>query len=136
MAERLSDLGYLAIAKETTKGTPAAVPTIYVPLYNESMKINQNNVVDTPILAQKYTKYHVLPGMRDYQGNVEIMAEPNTAAFFFDMLLNKTGTTGANPYTHSFALNATNPNSYTVDIARGNVVFRYMGVEASEIKPS
>jgi hypothetical protein len=137
MPEYLSDLGYLAVAKETvTKGVPSAIPSIYVPLYKDGIKIMLNSSIDTPIVGQKYTKYQILPGMRNYGGTVEIMGEPNTAALFFDMMLNKSGTTGSNPYTHAFSLNATNPNSYTVDIAKGPVVYRYLGVEASEIKPT
>jgi hypothetical protein len=39
-----------------------------------------------------------------------------------------------NPYTHVFGLSTTtDPNSYTLDIAKGSVVFRYWGVQAREM---
>lgn len=130
----LSDLGYLAIAPETTAGTINAVPSISTLLYKEAIKTNINNNPVAPIIGQKYAKFMMLPGQRSYGGTVEVMAEPNTVGFFFNMLLNKTGTSGANPYTHTLALNSTAPKSYTVDIAKGNNVFRLLGVQASEIK--
>lgn len=135
MAERLGNLGYLSFIKEVAKGTPLA-PTSFAPLYKETLATNLNLVEDNPIVGIKFSRYQVLQGQRSHKGDVTVMAEPNTVAQFFDMLLNKTGTSGSGPYTHAFALNASNPNSYTVDISTGNIVARYFGVEASKIVPS
>lgn len=135
MAERLGNLGYFGLIKEVTKGV-ALVPTDFVPLYKETISTNLNLVDDNPIFGNKYARYQVLQGQRSHKGDVTVMAEPNTAGRLFDMLLNKVSTAGANPYTHSFGLNTTNPNSYTVDISTGNIVARYWGVEASKIVPS
>lgn len=133
MAERLSNIGYFAMKKESTKGT-AVTPNTYVPLYEESIFNNLNLNLDTPILGNKVATYQALMGQRDHKGEVTVIAEPNTAARFFDMLLTKGSTTGANPYTHPFTLdNSTNPNAYTVDIQRGQIVFRFIGAEASQI---
>jgi len=133
MAERLGNLGYLALKKESTKGTPVT-PDTYAPLYEESLTTNLNLDEDTPVVGNKLARYQVLPGLRDHQGEITVLAEPNTAARFLDMLFYKSATAGSNPYTHTFTLdNTNNPNAYTIDIAKGQAVFRYMGVEASQI---
>lgn len=136
MAERLANLGYFGLVKEATKGTPLT-PTDFVPLYEESMNTNGNFVDQTPIFGNKFATYAMVQGQRSHKGDVTILAEPNTTARIADMLLTRTSTTGAGPYTHTYGLSATqNPNSYTVDISTGNVVARYFGVEASKIAPS
>ena len=133
MAERIGNVGYLGMKKESTRGT-AVIPDVYAPLYEETVLTNLNVDEDSPIIGSKITRFQVIMGQREHKGDVTILAEPNTAARFFDMLLYKSGTTGSNPYTHSFALNNTNnPNSYTVDIARGEIVHRFIGTEASQI---
>jgi hypothetical protein len=135
MAERLANFGYLGLVKEAVKGTPLT-PTDYAPYYKESFSTSWNLVEDNPIAGNKFVRYQVLPGMRDHKGSFEVMAEPNTCAKFFDMLTTKGVTTGAGPYTQPFTLSATaNPNSYTVDLSSGNIVFRFFGVEASKITP-
>jgi hypothetical protein len=136
VAERLANLGYLALVKEVTIGTPL-VPTDFVPYYKESISTMWNLVDDNPIAGVKFARLQVLPGTRDHKGDFEVMAEPNTAARFFDMLLTQGTGSGAGPYTYPFTLSAaTNPKSYTVDISSGNQVFRFWGVQASKISPS
>jgi hypothetical protein len=133
MAEQLSNVGYLALKKEVTKGTPL-VPNVFVPFYDDSMVTDLQMDEDTPIMGNKMEVYQTFPGMRAHKGSVSLMAEPNTAAYLLDMLFTKSGTTGSNPYTHTFSPSiTTNPNSYTVDIQKGQVVDRYFGLEASEL---
>ena len=134
--ERLSNLGYLALSKETTKGTIAAVPNKYIPVYDESLTTNLNLDEDNPIVGNKAVRFQSLLGLRNHQGDITALAEPNTAGYILDMLLTKGTTSGSGPYTHPFTLdNSSNPNSYTIDISKGNVVFRFLGVEASELSP-
>jgi hypothetical protein len=77
--------------------------------------------------------YQVLPGRRSFDGDLTIVAEPNTAAHITNMLLTEGTPTGSGPYTYPFTLSATNPKSYTIDIAKGPNVFRYFGVQASQL---
>src|SRR5689334_18051380 len=127
MGEQLGNIGYFAMKKETTKGT-AVTPNVFVPLFEENLNSNLNVDGSTPIMGNKFARYQTLPGMRDHKGDVTVMAEPNTIARFFDMLLTKSSTSGSGPYTHNFVLSAvTNPNSYTIDICRGQIVIRYIG---------
>jgi len=134
--ERLGSLGYMALIKEVTKGTPLT-PADYVSLYEENLTTDQGLVEQNPAVGTKSKIYSLLQGQRSHKGEFTVMAEPNTAAKIFDMFMKKGVTSGAGPYTHPFTIDKdTNPNSYTVDLSTGNQVFRYMGVEASQIDPA
>jgi hypothetical protein len=64
------------------------------------------------------------------------MAEPNSAGYFFDMLLKGASPTGSGPYTYAFTLdNTTDPRYYTLDISLGSQVVRFVSVQASKIAP-
>lgn len=129
--ERLSNLGYCMIKKEAPKGT-AVIPTTGLPLYSETLSTNLNFDSSEEIIGIKAAIHHSYMGQRDYTGQLVMLAEPNTMGLIFDMLLTHTGVTGSGPYTHTYALSpTTNPNSYTVDILRGQVPYRYVGLEAS-----
>lgn len=133
MATRLANLGYLALKKETTKGT-AVIPNVYVPLYSESFNTMVNLDADNPIAGNKAAIFQHIQGVRHHMGDVQVLAEPTTAGYILDMLLKKGSTTDANPlYTHPFMLSSDDPNSYTVDICKGQVVYRFIGVEAYEL---
>lgn len=134
MSERLANLGYLGLIKEVTAGTPLT-PTDFIPLYDESITTNLNLVDQTPIYGGKFATYATIQGLRSHKGDLTVLAEPNTTAKLMDMLLTKTSTSGANPYTHVFSLTG-DSNSYTIDVSTGNVVKRFFGVKASKISPS
>lgn len=131
--ERLGNSGYFALIKQADPNV-ILTPTDYIPLYEESINTNGNFGEQAPIIGQKFNRYNVLQGQRGHNGDVTILAEPNTTARICDMLLTKGTTTGSNPYTHPFTLSILqNPNSYVVDISSGNVVARYWGVGASKM---
>ena len=133
MPTRLANLGYLAIKKQSSKDT-GVIPDKYVPLYSESFNTMVNLDADSPIAGNKAKTFQHIQGVRHHMGEVQVLAEPNTAGYFFDMFLKKGSTTGSNPYTHPFTLDpATDPNAYTVDICKGQVVYRFIGVECYEI---
>jgi len=134
--ERLGNLGYLGLAGEVTKGTPVT-PTAFVPLYKETLgtdlKLDENN----PIVGTKFKPYNAFMGQREHIGTIEVLAEPNTAEYFFDMLLTAGAITGVGPYTHPFTLSpTTQPKSYTIEFLKGQVVHRFWGVEAEIIEPA
>lgn len=135
--ERLSNLGYLGLKAETTKGT-AVTPNVYVPLYKDSMFSDVKADINNPAVGVKFSNYQMFMGQRSHTGTIEVMAEPNTAEYLFDMLMTAGNITGGgDPYTHPFTISTTtNPKSYTMDIQKGQVVHRYFGVEASSIEPS
>jgi hypothetical protein len=135
MAEKLANLGYLAISKETSKGVPASTPSIYLPIYDENLTTDIALDEDNIIAGNKAMRYQTHLGMRNHQGEISVLAEPTTASYILNMLLTKGSTSGgSDPYTHPFTLdNDSNPKSYTLDIAKGGVVTRFSGVEASEL---
>jgi len=135
--EKLSNLGYCALEVEATKGT-AVQPSIFVPLYSESVVTNLNLDEDKPMRGIRDEIYDHIKGIKDHQGEIEILAEPITAAHFFNMLLKKDDADGSDPYTHAYSLDvsSTQPKSYTLELLKGDIPFRYFGVEAKSIKPT
>ena len=201
--EWVGNLGYIAFATETTPGT-AVTPTVFGLLDNETMTTSYNLEDQMPISGTPVETYQVLPGLRDHKGDIEIVAEPNTAVELIDCLLTRgtqlttytftvtsaNATAGAT-YTNNsitftvsttiasqttlvttaagapltsgtltkvsgtgdatitfsafttgsttwpFTLNGlTNPKSKTIDISMGNIVKRFVGVQASKITPT
>lgn len=132
MAERNAANGYMALIKEVTKGT-ALTPTTYVPYYDQNLITDTHLISDTPIYGNKFKRFQSLQGLRSHHGSATVMAEPNTAARWADMLSTKNSTTGANPYTHTFGTSTTDPNSYTLDVSLVSQVVRFFGVEASKM---
>lgn len=134
MAEQIGAKGYVALSKETVKGTISATPSIYAPWYNQSVMTNLNLISDEPSFGYKYARYSMLQGIRDHGGSIQVMGEPVTLAHWHNMLMTKGSTSGAGPYTHPFAIsNTTDPVSYTMDISYGSYVERFLGVEAGKI---
>ena len=135
MAERLGNLGYLSIIQETVKGTPK-IPNVFVPLFKETLSVNGNLQAQQPIFGNKFATYASLQGLRDHQGDLTVMAEPNTLKLFNDNLLTKLSATGTAPQTATFGLStASDPPSYTYDISLGGIVKRFWGVQLSSFSP-
>ena len=132
MAEQNAAIGYAALKKETTKGT-AVTPNVYVPYYNQSLKTDTHYMSDEPVYGNKFRRRETLQGLRSHGGSLTVMAEPNTMAYWLDMLMTKGTTTGTDPYTHPYTVSATDPKSYTLDVSYGSQVARFFGVEASKI---
>ena len=135
--DRLANLGYLAIGKETTKGTPVQ-PTVIVPLYEESLVTGLNLDLDNPIIGNRFARYNHFKGQRTHKGTLKILAEPKTLPYFLNMILKKgTTTVSGSVYTHPYTLDNDTPaySSYTIEIVKGGISHRYFGVEASKIAP-
>jgi len=134
--ERQSNLGYFGLKLEAAKGTPLQ-PATFVPLYSEDVAINLNIDEDNPIVGIRAARYDSFRGQEDYQGSVKVLAEPKTLPHFLNMLLKKGTTTGNDTtgYTHPFTL-GDSTKSYTIEFLKGNIPFRFYGVEASSIKPT
>jgi len=134
--EIVGNVGYLAFKKEASKGVVAGTPNQFLPLFNETMNTNANQVAQQPIYGGKHMTYATLQGLRDHQGDLLVLAEPNTTATLVDMLATLSAPTGAGPYTHGGNFSSTsNPKSYTVDFSLGNVVKRFWGFEISSLTP-
>lgn len=109
--ERLGNLGYLALVKEAVKGVPLT-PTTFVPLYDETMSTMLNFVDQTPIYGNKFATFATIQGQRSHKGDVTVLAEPNTIAYFVDALLTKQSSLTSYTFTVTSA-NATVGATYT-----------------------
>lgn len=136
LTEKLSDKGYCAIKVEAVKGT-AITPDVFVPLYGSTLATALNLDEDKSMRGIRDELYSHFRGIREHTGEIEVLAEPVTAAHFFNMLLKKGSTSGSEPYTHPYTLDVsvTLPKSYTIEILKGDIPHRYFGVEAKSIKP-
>jgi hypothetical protein len=131
--EWVGNYGYAAFITETTPGA-AITPTVFAVLDNETLSTSYNLEDQTAAFGIPEETFQVLPGLRDHKGDFEIIAEPNTAAHLFDMLLLRGSVSGSDPYTWPFTLSGTTvPKSKTVDISTGNIVKRFVGVQASKV---
>ena len=133
--DRLANLGYLAIGKETTRGT-AVIPSVVIPLYEESLVTNLNLDLDNPIIGNRFARYNQFKGQRDHKGILKVLCEPKTLPHLFNMILDK-GVTSASGsvYTHPYTLGNQSEASYTIEILKGDIVYRFVGVEISKIAP-
>jgi len=134
--ERPANLGYFALKLETAKAT-VIQPDTFVPLYSEDIAINLNTDEDNPIVGIREARFDSFRGQEDYQGPIKVLAEPKTLPHFLNMLLTKGTSTGtaSTGYTHPFTLGDT-VKSYTIEFLKGNIPFRFFGVEASAITPA
>lgn len=131
MGERLGNLGYMAVKKEVTAGIPL-IPSVFMPLYNDDISTMANQVEDNPIIGNQFKRYAILPGQRGYKGKVSVQADPNLAAYLFDMMMTIGNVSGSDPYTYLFTP-ALTQNSYTIDISGVSQVFRFVGAQISQI---
>jgi hypothetical protein len=132
--EHVANTGYGALGVQSNKDV-AVTPSILFPLYEDTLTTNMNPDEDSPILYQRMKIYQMFPGLRDHQGMIKALAEPNTAECWLDMLLKQGTVTGGGPYTHPYTLDDA-PNAYTIDLYKGRMVQRFWGCEAQSLAPS
>lgn len=134
MTERLANLGYMALIKQTAPNT-VLTPNIFAPLYEESMETLGNFQDLQQTAGSKYARQQTIVGIRSHKGDFTCMAEPNTAAHLFNGLLTQgTSTNSGGVYTYPFTGSADSA-TYVMDISLGNVVKRFWGVKFSKISP-
>lgn len=115
MAERNAAGGYAALAKQTDANTEAT-PALYVPYYKQSLVTNANLISDEPVYGNKFKRFQTLAGVRSHNGSITVMAEPNTAAYWHDMLTTKSTSTTTYTFTITSG-NATIGATYTNNAA-------------------
>lgn len=126
--------GYMALGVQSA-ATTAVTPALYVPYFSESLTTRMNKRLQDSVKGNRNAVQDILAGLRAHRGDVEVLAEPNTTAHFFNMLMTKGSTSGSDPYTHPFTVGDTE-KYYTVDIKKGKYVHRFIGVKANTISPS
>jgi len=135
--EKLANLGYLALGKETTKGV-AVKPSIFAYLLEEDIKHDIHLDEDNSIVGIREKRFKVFRGQESISGNIKVIAEPTTIGHFFNMLLYKADENGVGDattgYTHTFTVGG-DPKSYTLEFLKGNIPVRLIGAEAKSITP-
>ena len=133
MSNYLGDSQYIAIKVEAIENTPV-LPNLFLPLINEDVKTILNREVDPRMAGVDWENFDVVNGRRTHEGTIELYADPDTLGHLFNMLYKKGTTTGDGSvgYTHPFT--AENPDSYTIEIAKGLYAQRYFGVKADKLK--
>lgn len=131
-----ANIGYLGMKKEAGKGNPLQ-PDFFVPLYSEDVVINVNLDDDNPIVGIREARYQSFLGQEDYMGTIKVLAEPKTLPHFLNMLLKQDteGGDAAAGFIHTFIL-GDSVKSYTIEFLKGNIPFRFFGVEARSIVPA
>lgn len=132
--ENLANLGYGALKVQADSSTPIT-PDTYFYLYKETLTTDLKLDLDNPIAGNRMKMQQAYMGKRAHDGVITVLAEPNTAQYWFDMMLKKGSITGANPYTHPFTLDDPQ-NSYTLDLLKGQIVHRFFGIQAESIAPT
>jgi predicted RNase H-related nuclease YkuK (DUF458 family) len=128
----LSDNAYLAIKPESVAGT-AVIPTIMLPLVSESIRTVVNHSPDQRMKGINWKANGMLRGFRSHEGEIVVLGDPDTLGHFLNMTFTKGSTTGtADGYTHPFTVGT--PDSYTIEIKKGDHVVRYFGVMVDELK--
>jgi len=125
--------GYLALKKQVDKDT-AIVPTVFVPYYQESMATINTKHRQNTVKGNRNAAQDTHQGLRSHGGSVTVLAEPNTAAHFLNMLMTVAAPSGGGPYTY-VATVGDSEVYYTVDIKKGKYIERYIGVKANSLKP-
>lgn len=127
---KLSALGYLGIASETTFGT-AIAPVLYVPYTSVKVEDVIKKNVDSGIRATLAKDYAVYNSTRHSTVDIESLAYPDTLGYFFKGIMGADTVTGSSaPYTHKFTLANTNAPSYTIsdyNVISGTQERRYAG---------
>lgn len=133
MSNYLADKSYLAVKPQTTPTTPI-IPTNFVPLISESIRINPNYTVDRRMKGLDWKSDDILKGTKDIEGDIVIHGDPDNLGHLLNMTYAKGTTTGdANVgYTHPFTPGE--GDSYSIEISRGAFAQRIWGARGDNLK--
>lgn len=119
---------FVGVAKETTPGT-GVVPTNYIPITDDTdAKDNIMYLQDKGMRGSMVKSYGVVPGVKHGEFKVKANVDLATIGFSLASVLGDVATTGAGPYTHTFAVkNSTDgqPPSYSFTDFNGVEPRRY-----------
>ncbi len=129
----LADKSYLAVKPQSVTTTPV-IPTIFMPLISESIRVNPNFVADRRMKGLDWKSDELLKGPRKIEGDLVIFADPDNFGHLLNMTYAKGATTGSGSdgYTHPFTVG--DGKSYTIEISRGAFAQRIYGVRGDSLK--
>lgn len=108
MTKFLGRKGSLGVALETTRGTPVA-PAYWIPYVTMSFRDRINSAIEEQGMGNIADSDSFYVTMRMGEGEVEAQLYDQALGYILSSLLGAVPvTSGSNPYTHTFTLNATN----------------------------
>jgi len=112
------------------------IPDIFAPLVSESIRLNPNFTADRRMKGLDWKSDELLKGNRTIEGDLVIMADPDTLSHLLNMTYLKGETTGslADGYTHPFTPG--DGKSYVLEIPRGSYAQRIWGAKGDNLKVS
>ena len=133
MSNYLADNSYLAL-KPQVATTTAILPTNFVPLISESLKLNPNLVADRRLKGLSWKSDDLLRGSREVSGEFSVYADPDTLGHLLNMIYLKGSTSGsgADGYTHPFTVGE--GDSYSIEVSRGVFATRIWGARGESLK--
>lgn len=133
MSNYIADKGYLAVKPQSVATTPV-IPTVFIPLVSESIRVNPNLAADRRIKGLSWKSDDVLKGARMIEGDLVVLADPDALGHLFNMVYAKGSTTGngTDGYTHPFTVGE--GKYYSIEIARGIYAQRIWGVRGENMK--
>ena len=103
---------WVGIATETTYGTAASVPTLWVPVDTPVFTPGQTMLIDTAMRGSMATDFNVVAGMRGDRVTFKTNVYLDSCFAFLRGLLGVTDVpTGVGPYTHKTSLLASTTNN-------------------------
>lgn len=129
---KLSALGHLGLAAETTYGT-AVAPTVWIPydtLKSEDDIKKINDEARRGVVSKTFGVYNATR-----QGKVEVDCDvyPETLGYFVKAILGGYAVTGTGPYTHTFSVANVLPPSYTLSDYDALTERQYAGAVINEL---
>ena len=133
MSNYLADKSYLAVKPQVAAATPI-VPTTFVPLVSESVRVNPNFAADRRMKGLSWKSDQILKGTRAIEGDITVLADPEAMGHLLNMTYLKGVTAGdaASGYTHPFTVGE--GKSYSLDISRGAYAQRIWGARSENLK--
>lgn len=110
-----------SLAKETTYGT-LATPTRALPFISEGLKLDRKTIDSLTLKGGNYlpTSDSWRHSVRAAAGQVQTLLYGSGAGLLWQAMLGGVTTTGAGPYTHTFAVTKAVP-SYSMDVTIGEI---------------
>lgn len=122
----------MGLAKETIWGT-AVAPTVWVPFKTLKSSDSIKRIIDTGIRGNLSKDYASYAGVSTGESSLDGDVYADSFGNFLLGLFGQDTITGTAPYTHSFALSANQPPSYTLSDYDGINERQYTGAMITEL---
>lgn len=129
----LANKSYLAVKPQAAATTPI-IPTNFIPLISESIRVNPNYIADRRMKGLDWKSDDILKGTKTIEGDIVIHGDPDCLGHLLNMTYLKGTTTGdaAVGYTHPFTPGE--GDFYSIEISRGVFAQRIFGARGDNLK--